>query len=468
MRILYVNWAPLWRGAEAGGGVNGYARAMARSLVERGHEVHAVNAGYSYDLLGLPRIRRAIPDRGVFCHEIVNSPVLAPGYFNFSDPLQEISEPRIERLFGRLLDRLRPDVVHFHNIEGFSGRCIALAKQRGARIIYSLHNYHPLCNQVNLLYQNRTPCTDFDHGRRCLGCLPSPPPRWRHRLRRRMLYYLRGLPGIQRLRPRARQPAPHSPPDTLASPIGPTRAAHYAERRKRLVDCLNQADRLLAVSSRVREIYVAHGLDPRRVTVNTIGSAIAEHGLELAERPSRPVSAPLRLVFLGVAEPHKGLPLLLETLTGMTDTELSRIDLALYARGVHALDEQLASLRQRLADLRVSDGYRYESIPELLADRDLGVVAPIWWDNAPQVVFELLALGVPVLGARIGGIPDFVADDVNGLLFTPGDPAALAAKLRRTLTEPGLIQRLRAGIRPMKTLAEHADELEAFYAGRGD
>jgi glycosyltransferase involved in cell wall biosynthesis len=460
MKILYVNWAPLWRGAEAGSGVNGYARAMARSLVERGHEVHAVNAGYSYDLLGLPRIRRTIRDRGVYCHEIVNSPVLAPGYFNFKAPLQEISEPRIERLFVRLLERLRPDVVHFHNIEGFSGRCIVLAKQRGARTIYSLHNYHPLCNQVNLLYQNRTTCTDFDHGRRCLDCLPPPPPRWRHRLRRRILYYLRGLPGIQGLRPRARRLTPQGPPATTGR-ADPHLASRYEERRRRLVDCLSRTDRLLAV-------YAAQGLDARRITVNTIGSAIAEYGPRLAERPPRPVGAPLRLVFLGVAEPHKGLPLLLETLAGMKNAELSRIDLALHARGVQVLDGQLTALRPRLANLRVSDGYRYEAIPELLTDRDLGVVAPIWWDNAPQVVFELLALGVPVLGARIGGIPDFVVDAVNGLLFTPGDPAALAAGLRRALTESGLIDQLRAGIRPMKTLAEHADELEAFYAGRGD
>lgn len=466
MRILHVNWAPLWRGAEAGGGVNVYVQAMARGLAARGHTVSAVNAGYSYDLLGRPRLRHAVRHDGIDCYEIVNSPVMAPAFFNTLQPLQELREPQTERLFQRLLRRLQPQVVHFHNIEGFSAHCIALARESGARVIYSLHNYHPLCNQVNLLYQNRTPCSDFNAGARCLTCLPPPPPRWRHQLRRRLIYYARGLPGIQRLRPRVRRLNPQGSAPT--APVSTATAAQFRDRRRGMIEALNRSDLLLAVSEWVRQIYVKQGLDPTRVRVSHIGSAVAALGCARSPCQPRPDGAPLRLVFLGVAEPHKGLGLLLDALTEMGDAELACIDLALYARGVHALDERLATLRPRLARLTVQDGYRYADIPVLLADRDLGVVPPIWWDNAPQVVFELLALGVPVLGARIGGIPDFVRDAVNGLLFEPGDSRSLAAGLRRVLQEPELTEWLRAGIRPMKTIAEHTDELEAFYSACGN
>ncbi|MDX1607490.1 MAG: glycosyltransferase, partial [Candidatus Competibacterales bacterium] len=199
---------------------------------------------------------------------------------------------------------------------------------------------------------------------------------------------------------------------------------------------------------------------------NTIGSPSADWP-HLPDSP-RAAGTPLRLVFLGVAEPHKGLPLLLEALAGMADHELAAIDLALYVRGIPALGERLGALRPRLAGLSLQDGYRHDDLPRLLAGRDLGVVPPIWWDNAPQVVFELLALGVPVLGTRIGGIPDFVSDGVNGLLVEPHDPAALAAGIRRVLADPALTSRLRQGIRPMKSLRTHADELETFYTpGRG-
>lgn len=467
MKILFINWAPLWRGAQAGGGVNVYVQAMATALAQRGHQVSAVNAGYSYDALLRPRLRRARLFQGVNCYEIINSPVIAPGFFNAHKPLSDVQETRIETLFQQLLNRLQPDIVHFNNIEGFSGHCIPLAKAAGARVIYSLHNYHPLCNQVNLLYQNRSPCTDFQQGQRCVNCLPAVPPRWRQRLRRRLIYYVRNLPQAQRLR-RAVTPSNAA----IAAAARPARTAvparHFYQRRTELVTCLNQADLLLAVSSWVREVYVGCGLQPDKVRVNAIGSAIAALGRERPARPPKPAQTPLRLVFMGVSEPHKGLPLLLQALMQLDKAELKQIDLALYARGINQLQAAWQPLQTYLAALHIQDGYRYEDIPDLLADRDLGVVAPIWWDNAPQVVFELLALGVPVLGARIGGIPDFVHDGRNGLLFEPDNAEDLAAKLRHALHEPDVVNRLRAGIQPMKTLTEHADELEAFYSGHCD
>ncbi|MCB1815759.1 MAG: glycosyltransferase, partial [Candidatus Competibacteraceae bacterium] len=240
------------------------------------------------------------------------------------------------------------------------------------------------------------------------------------------------------------------------------------QRRTELVACLNQADLLLAVSSWVRKVYVEYGLQPDKVRVNAIGSAIAALGRARPARPPKPAQSPLRLVFMGVADIYKGLPLLLQALAQLEDAELKQIDLALYAREIDRLEPAWRPLQTRLAALHIQDGYRYTDIPELLADRDLGVVAPIWWDNAPQVVFELLALGVPVLGARIGGIPDFVSDGRNGLLFEPDNAADLAAKLRQALREPDFINRMRAGIQPMKTLTEHADELEVFYSGHCD
>ena len=59
-------------------------------------------------------------------------------------------------------------------------------------------------------------------------------------------------------------------------------------------------------------------------------------------------------------------------------------------------------------------------------------------------VLEAQATGVAVVGTAAGGIPDFVADDDNGLLVPPGDAAALAAALARLVTDPSLRARLAA------------------------
>jgi glycosyltransferase involved in cell wall biosynthesis len=54
-----------------------------------------------------------------------------------------------------------------------------------------------------------------------------------------------------------------------------------------------------------------------------------------------------------------------------------------------------------------------------------------WYENAPISVLEAYALGKPVIGARIGGIPELVRDDETGLGFESGDVNSLAAALER-------------------------------------
>ena len=49
---------------------------------------------------------------------------------------------------------------------------------------------------------------------------------------------------------------------------------------------------------------------------------------------------------------------------------------------------------------------------------DVGLVLPVWEDNGPQVVMEMLNNHLPVIATSMGGIPDFVNSD-NGFLFNP-------------------------------------------------
>ena len=51
-------------------------------------------------------------------------------------------------------------------------------------------------------------------------------------------------------------------------------------------------------------------------------------------------------------------------------------------------------------------------------------------ENGPLSVIESLCLGTPVLGARIGGIPELIQENVNGLLFEPGNVEDLKNKMK--------------------------------------
>lgn len=58
------------------------------------------------------------------------------------------------------------------------------------------------------------------------------------------------------------------------------------------------------------------------------------------------------------------------------------------------------------------------------------------YDNCPMSVLESLALARPVIGSRIGGIPELIEHGSDGLLVTPGDAEDLAAQMRRLARDP--------------------------------
>ena len=73
--------------------------------------------------------------------------------------------------------------------------------------------------------------------------------------------------------------------------------------------------------------------------------------------------------------------------------------------------------------------------------------APSLEDNLPQTVLEAMACGVPVVGTRVGGIPDAVRHGETGLLAPAGDPGALREALASVLGDDPARRRMAARAR---------------------
>jgi glycosyltransferase involved in cell wall biosynthesis len=105
-------------------------------------------------------------------------------------------------------------------------------------------------------------------------------------------------------------------------------------------------------------------------------------------------------------------------------------------------------------------------IATLLRRLDL-LLVPSWEEPFGRVVIEALALGVPVLGTRAGGIPEILDAPVD-LLVPPRDPAALAAGVDTLLHDPARRAAIaRTGqerVRARFTLARHGAAMTALYA----
>jgi len=128
------------------------------------------------------------------------------------------------------------------------------------------------------------------------------------------------------------------------------------------------------------------------------------------------------LIFSGRLSPLKGIDTLLDAVKGLPYHVKILGDGVLKPR----LDELIKTGDYQnisLVGFKTGEAYRQE-----LADSALMIVPSPCPENSPQVIAEAMALGLPVLGSNLGGIPELL-DDGKGMVFEPGDSADLRGKI---------------------------------------
>ncbi len=524
MRILMVNWAPIALGASMGGGVNGYAYALAHELMDRGHTLLALSSGLTYSpdawlrRPGPISIRQLDNVQGIETYDVVNSPVVAPSWFQFRNPLGEVANLELESKILDLLRSLDLDVVHLHNIEGLTAGVIPAIKAMGATgkrpaIVYSLHNYHTLCPQIYLIQNAARVCENFENGHACVSCVnaPSHVAEMRTRVDRSLARVVFADPKVEgqdialpvlesgtkkwlagfASTPKAAHPVPErfetpassaSTEEAVGTPFDNTIHAEpkstrepneYARRRFAMVRALNACDRVLAVSRFVADKFANLGVSRDRIETLAIGTTMTTHATAMLDSRGKiykppeashtGLSRPIRLAFLGYHNIAKGLPVLVAALESLELSIARAFDLSVHAKDVASITPRLRRLASKLSRVVVEGEYHHRDIPILVKDIDLGVVPSAWWDNGPQTVLEFLACGVPVLASNAGGIPDAITHAHNGLLVRANDVAAIAEALRDLVANPATLATLRENVRPPKSMTDHAPEIERMY-----
>ena len=83
-------------------------------------------------------------------------------------------------------------------------------------------------------------------------------------------------------------------------------------------------------------------------------------------------------------------------------------------------------------------------ITELFRTADI-FVYPSYHEGMPMAVIEAMACGLPIIATQVGGLPDLVFPDVNGLLVPAGQPEQLASAIRQLVDDPPLRYSMQAG-----------------------
>jgi GT2 family glycosyltransferase/glycosyltransferase involved in cell wall biosynthesis len=415
------------------GGAETYVDAHARMLVTLGHEVTVLTreSDPAREEYAIRREQRDRLDIAWVNNTFRRTRSFAESYAN----------PAIGREVARVIAAVRPEVAHIHHLTCLSTGIVPLLKARCVPIVFTLHDYWLLCHRGQFLDTSYRLCDGPkpDGCRSCLGPAAG--------LGTAAFAAARVVRAVEQRLPRGpanwiRQTAQHAATTIAPSPIEENVPAEATRRFEHMRLVMSQVTRFLSPSESLRQRFVRAGVDANRIELWSCG----HDGTTTRSASLGRAARPLRVGYLGSVMVSKAPHLILEAVAGLPNGAAT-VDVFGAYMDYHGDDSYRAVIEPLLAapGATAHGAIAHTAVTAALASIDVLAVPSIWPENSPLVIREAFLAGVPVVASRIGGMPEAVIDGVNGLLFDPGDAAALRRALQRLIDEPALLQALRDG-----------------------
>ncbi len=425
-------------------GTEVHTHAVARGMQARGHAVAVFHRVSALDRPAYEVTRDTFDELTVY--RMAND-------FAYNGIGETVENPRVEAAFRDVLERERPDLVHFQHCLHTSVSLISLCDARGIATTVTLNDFWFICPTVQLILPNRSLCRPSRAGIACVGCARREGTGVRaigRAVSASGPIARAGVGALRRLAPRVPALRRDVVRDTIA----------LADRPKTVLGHLRRAGRVLAPSRFLRGFYVEFGLDPEQIIYQRYGIDVAACG----DGSKSARTGPLRVGFIGSFVWYKGVHVLVDAFTRLRPDEAV---LTIWGNesSPPEVRDYAQDCRARAGDAPVTFAgpLRREDLAAAHRDIDVLVVPSIWYENSPLVILEAQAARTPVVTSDLGGMAELVRDRVDGRHFRRGDADSLAGVLRELAADPDAVGRLRDAIRRPKDVATHLDELELLY-----
>lgn len=334
------------------GGADNHVRYLAEELAKDGHEVHVLHSLDAYDVKR-GRMRCPTEPDDVFTHPIETS-------FSLSAYEAYVlgTSRAVTRRLHDLVEQVRPDVVHHHNISllGYN----ILARQGNYVNFYTAHDYWLICPNSTLLRTRSQVCESAS----CMFCslnCKRPPQLWRRRTA-----FKKAISNI----------------DLLIAP------SNYAKER---------ITRKLPLNAMTIPNFVPAPPYP-----------IASSGFSNF------------FLFAGRLEPYKGVLQLIEGFKEVRTPSDSKLIIVGKGSLESAVEKHIKS--NDLADRIIKLGWMDQDLLYRLLKDAIALILPsICPENCPLVGLEALSVGTPIIASRVGGLPEIVEKLDRRLLFESRD-----------------------------------------------
>jgi glycosyltransferase involved in cell wall biosynthesis/GT2 family glycosyltransferase len=397
---------------ETGGGTT-YPKEVAIELVSRGYRVSVFYASMKIDKSKPAYSIERDFYKGVELFGVYNRPA---AFIDPDNPEREINDNGIVKCFNEVLDEIRPDLIHFQNFHGLTFAMAKAANKKGIPSCYTPHNYHMIDPNLYLFNED--------------------------------LSLWKGVDLIK---------------NSEAVKRNPQKKSFFSERVRVTQTLLNKWINLtLAVSTRQRDLLIEHGASSKKVVVvhqSNRSTDILWNSSELAVEADRAIRTPLKVGFIGGVMPHKGVHILVQAAQAFNKSE---VEFHIYGFANEQYLQKLKS-KDKKNNVTFHGGYKQKDLLDIARNLDIAVVPSLWEDCAPLVLLELMAMRLPIIAANIGGIPDFIAEGVNGFLYQYDSITALIEKINYCKNNLPKIEAMRKSLSQPHSFDTYVDHIETVY-----
>jgi len=136
------------------------------------------------------------------------------------------------------------------------------------------------------------------------------------------------------------------------------------------------------------------------------------------------------LIYVGRLSQEKGIRTLIDALKGLT------IQLKIAGDGPIRGELEYYIQSSGMHNVTFLGYLNHDELKREVARSTCVVIPSEWYENNPLSIIEAFALGKPVIGSRMGGIPELVSDKVTGVTFEPGNTADIHSKIEYISANP--------------------------------
>ncbi|KMO27078.1 glycosyltransferase [Methylobacterium aquaticum] len=310
-----------------------------------------------------------------------------------------VEDPEMGRVFDRVLDRIGPDLIHFHCIQRLTTSCVTAAIRRRIPYLITMHDGWWISPHQFLINGNRVVET----------------------------YDFSGTASLD---------------------------AYMGEdyvRARTLLRCVNSAARILTVSRPFGELCRRVGLDRIEVVENGVSR------LPEVVRTASPTGR-VRLGFIGGLADHKGYGLIR---TVILNEPFRNLSLLLIDHAMHPSERVTEEWGSVPVEIRGK--FPQSSIGGLYAHIDVLLAPSVWPESYGLVTREAVAAGCWVVASDRGAVADCVVEGRNGYVVDVADEAGLLTALRFIDENPAIHLRSPDHNAPIRTADQQAEELAVIY-----